>query len=97
MNAGCYDAHSDLSNGDPIELLNDLNTIIQSTWKELSQATHVIMTYGRPGSIEIMKAAIVTCHKVPQNSLRTVGDRCYRRKHYKNNLFYTIRKSQSGP
>jgi hypothetical protein len=27
----CYDAHSDLSNGDPIELLNDLNTIIKST------------------------------------------------------------------
>jgi hypothetical protein len=46
MNAG-IDTHSDLSNGDPIELLNDLNTIIQSTWK--SQTTHVIMTYGRLG------------------------------------------------
>jgi hypothetical protein len=42
----CYDAHSDLSNGDPIELLNDLNTIIKSTRKNCH--THIIIT-GRHG------------------------------------------------
>jgi hypothetical protein len=42
----CYDAHSDLSNPDSIALINDLNTIIQSTWKQLSEATDIIITYG---------------------------------------------------
>jgi hypothetical protein len=46
MSAGCYDAHSDLSNGDPIELLNDLNTIIL---EQLIEATHIIITYGCMG------------------------------------------------
>jgi hypothetical protein len=64
----CYDAHSDLSNGDPIELLNDLNTIIQSTWKELSEATHVIMTYGTAWVYRNNEssAVVANCHKVPQ-------------------------------
>jgi hypothetical protein len=44
-----------------------------------------------------MKAAkLPIAIKCLKNSLkRTVGDRCYRRKHYKNNPFYTIRKSKA--
>lgn len=64
----CYDAHSDLSNADPLELLNDLNTIIQSTRKELSETTHIIITYGTAWVYQNNEsnAIVANCHKVPQ-------------------------------
>jgi hypothetical protein len=68
----CYDAHSELSNSDPIELVNDLNTIIQSTWKQLSEATDVIITYGTAWvyrNIE-SEAIVANCHKVPQKQFK---------------------------
>jgi hypothetical protein len=64
----CYDAHSDLSNGDPIKLLNDLNTIIKSIREQLIEATHIIITYGTAWvyqNIESM-SIVANCHKVPQ-------------------------------
>jgi hypothetical protein len=68
----CYDAHSDLSNGDPVELLNDLNIIVQSTWKELSEATHVIITYGTAWVYRNNEssAIVANCHKVPQKQFK---------------------------
>jgi hypothetical protein len=64
----CYDAHSDLSNPDPIALINDLNTIIQSTWKQLSEATDIIITYGTAWVYRNNEnsAIVANCHKVPQ-------------------------------
>jgi hypothetical protein len=49
----CYDAHSDLSNPDPIALINDLNTIHQHGNK-LSEASHYNVWDGL-WFIEIMK------------------------------------------
>lgn len=64
----CYDAHSDLSNADPIELLADLNGIIQSTQKQLAQATQVIITYGTAWVYRNNESReiVANCHKVPQ-------------------------------
>jgi len=64
----CYDAHSDLSNPDPIALINDLNTIIQSTWKQLSEATDIIITYGTAWVYRNNESSVIVanCHKVPQ-------------------------------
>lgn len=64
----CYDAHSDLSNADPIELLADLNGIIQSTQKQLTQATQVIITYGTAWVYRNNESReiVANCHKVPQ-------------------------------
>jgi hypothetical protein len=64
----CYDVHSDLSNGDSTELLKDLNTIIQSMTKEISEATHVIITYGTSWVYRNKESneIVANCHKVPQ-------------------------------
>ncbi|WP_016988239.1 GSCFA domain-containing protein [Flavobacterium sp. ACAM 123] len=64
----CYDVHSDLSNGDSTELLKDLNTIIQSMMKEISEATHVIITYGTSWVYRNKESneIVANCHKVPQ-------------------------------
>jgi hypothetical protein len=66
----CYDAHSDLSNGDPIELLNDLNTIIKSTREQLIEATHIIITYGTAWVYRNNESMsiVANCHKVPQKN-----------------------------
>jgi hypothetical protein len=68
----CYDAHSDLSNADPIELLADLNGIIQSTQKQLAQATQVIITYGTAWVYRNneSKKVVANCHKVPQKQFK---------------------------
>lgn len=64
----CYDAHSDLSNPDPMALINDLTTIIQSTWKQLSEATDIIITYGTAWVYRNNESSVIVanCHKVPQ-------------------------------
>jgi hypothetical protein len=64
----CYDVHSVLSNGDSTELLKDLNTIIQSMMKEISEATHVIITYGTSWVYRNKESneIVANCHKVPQ-------------------------------
>jgi hypothetical protein len=66
----CYDAHSDLSNGDPIELLDDLNTIIKSTREQLIEATHIIITYGTAWVYRNNESMsiVANCHKVPQKN-----------------------------
>ncbi|NGY36086.1 GSCFA domain-containing protein [Flavobacterium sp. XN-5] len=63
-----YNAHSDLSNADPIELLAVLNGIIQSTQKQLTEVTHVIITYGTGWVYRNIESneIVANCHKVPQ-------------------------------
>ncbi|TDE06217.1 GSCFA domain-containing protein [Flavobacterium hiemivividum] len=63
-----YNAHSDLSNADPIELLAVLNGIIQSTQKQLTEVTHVIITYGTAWAYRNIESneIVANCHKVPQ-------------------------------
>ncbi len=64
----CFDTHSDLSNADKDELIANLNAIVQLTHKQITQASHIIITYGTSWVYRnIEKNTIVAnCHKVPQ-------------------------------
>lgn len=64
----CFDTHSSLSSSDKSELLNILNNAITTTFNELKNATHIILTLGTSWVYrEISSDKIVAnCHKVPQ-------------------------------
>ncbi len=64
----CFDAHSDLSSNDKNKLLQNLNSAIKSTNKNLIEASHVIITLGTSWIYRfIEKGTIVgNCHKIPQ-------------------------------
>ncbi|KAF2337722.1 GSCFA domain-containing protein [Flavobacterium ginsenosidimutans] len=63
-----YEVHSDLSNSDRQELLETLNKAITETYKQIKEATHIIITFGTSWIYRnIEKDEIVAnCHKVPQ-------------------------------
>ena len=64
----CFDAHSDLSNPNKDELLQNLNEILKSTYQQIAESTHIIITYGTSWvyrNIETNKI-VANCHKVPQ-------------------------------
>ena len=64
----CFEAHSDLS--DPIKenILNTLNSLIQSTNDQINNTSHLIITLGTSWVYrEISSDTVVAnCHKVPQ-------------------------------
>jgi lysophospholipase L1-like esterase len=64
----CFDAHSDLSSSDKNELLENLNTAVKLTNKELTEASHIIITLGTSWVYRFIKtdAIVGNCHKVPQ-------------------------------
>ena len=64
----CFDAHSNLSTVDKNELLNNLNTIISSTSKQLQEASHIIITLGTSWVYRFIETdeIVTNCHKVPQ-------------------------------
>jgi hypothetical protein len=64
----CYDVHSDLSNVSQEDLLSNLNAISGLVLDYLSNATHLIITYGTSWVYrKVADGAIVAnCHKVPQ-------------------------------
>lgn len=64
----CFDAHSSLSSADKNELLQNLNKVINSTYEQLHNSTHIIITLGTSWVYrEIASDKIVAnCHKVPQ-------------------------------
>jgi hypothetical protein len=64
----CFDVHSDLSNSNQVELLNNLNELIQLTKRQLEDASHIIITYGTSwvyGNVETNEI-VANCHKVAQ-------------------------------
>ena len=64
----CFDAHSKWSNVSKEELLNDLNSQIESTNNQIYESTHIIITLGTAWayrSVETNKM-VANCHKVPQ-------------------------------
>jgi lysophospholipase L1-like esterase len=63
-----FDVHSDLSNMNKEELLNDLNQLLQSTKQQLQEATHIIITYGTSWVYRNIATnqIVANCHKVPQ-------------------------------
>ncbi|CAM1342613.1 GSCFA domain-containing protein [Tenacibaculum aestuarii] len=64
----CFDAHSVVSSTSKEELLNTLNTNINSTFQQLKNTSHVIITLGTAWVYrEIATDALVAnCHKIPQ-------------------------------
>lgn len=63
-----FDVHSDLSNGNKEDLIHNLNQITKKTHQELTEATHIIITYGTSWVYRAKEsnAVVANCHKVPQ-------------------------------
>ncbi|MDQ6527636.1 GSCFA domain-containing protein [Flavobacterium sp. LHD-85] len=63
-----YEVHSDLSNSDRQELLETLNKAVTETYKQLKEATHIIITLGTSWIYRNLEKdeIVANCHKVPQ-------------------------------
>jgi lysophospholipase L1-like esterase len=64
----CFDAHSDLSSSDKNKLLQNLNSEISKTNKQLTKTTHLIITLGTSWIYRFIETdkIVGNCHKVPQ-------------------------------
>lgn len=68
----CFDVHSDLSNSNKEELINNLNAIVKSTNQQITESTHFIITYGTSWVYRNMESdsIVANCHKVPQKKFQ---------------------------
>jgi hypothetical protein len=64
-----FDIHSDLSNTDKESLLIEINDLLVATNKQISEASHIIITYGTSWVYRNKQTnkLVANCHKVPQN------------------------------
>jgi lysophospholipase L1-like esterase len=64
----CFDAHSDLSAADKTVLLENLNSAIHTSNKQLKTASHLIITLGTAWVYRFIETDKIAgnCHKVPQ-------------------------------
>jgi hypothetical protein len=64
----CYEVHSDWSNSNKEEFLENLNAVLRTSLTQLFQASHIIITYGTSWVYRNLesKAVVANCHKVPQ-------------------------------
>lgn len=64
----CYEVHSELSNVNKEDFLNTLNVLIDSTNKQVLEATHIIITLGTSWVYKHIETneVVANCHKVPQ-------------------------------
>jgi hypothetical protein len=64
----CYEVHSDLSNDNKEDFLLTLNQILKESNQQLTDATHIIITYGTSWIYKLKSsgAVVANCHKVPQ-------------------------------
>ena len=64
----CYDVHSELSHPNKEEFLSNLNSILESTDKQISSLTHCIITLGTSWVYRNNETneIVANCHKVPQ-------------------------------
>jgi len=68
----CFDVHSDLSNSDKDLLLQNLNATVSETYRQLSTASHLIITFGTAWiyrNIELDEI-VANCHKIPQKQFK---------------------------
>jgi hypothetical protein len=65
----CFDIHSDLSNDSKEEFLQILNEFVKSTNNQITEASHIIITYGTSWVYrnKVSEKVVANCHKVPQN------------------------------
>lgn len=64
----CFEVHSDLSNSNKEEFLENLNKIAKETFEKLKAATHIIITYGTSWIYRNTErnTIVANCHKIPQ-------------------------------
>lgn len=64
----CFDTHSKLSNASKEEMLNGLNTSIQSANKQIKNASHVVITLGTAWVYRYIETdtIVANCHKISQ-------------------------------
>jgi hypothetical protein len=65
----CFDVHSDLSNSNKEEFLHILNGFVKSTNNQITEASHIIITYGTSWVYrnKHSEKVVANCHKLPQN------------------------------
>lgn len=68
----CFDVHSDLSNSNKEELLKSLNTIQKSINQQITESTHIIITYGTSWVYRNLErdSIVANCHKMPQKQFK---------------------------
>ena len=68
----CFDVHSDLSSSNKEDLLASLNALIKSTSQQMTESTHVIITYGTSWVYRNIESdyIVANCHKVPQKQFK---------------------------
>ncbi len=64
----CFDVHSDLSNSNKEDLLQDLNQSLSHLKSQIKSASHVLITYGTAWVYKekTSQKIVANCHKVPQ-------------------------------
>lgn len=64
----CFEVHSDLNCENKTDLLQNLNQLLEEFRKQLSQSSHIIITYGTSWVYrnKISNKIVANCHKVPQ-------------------------------
>ena len=64
----CFEVHSDVSESNKEQLLQNLNQILVETKKQLQEASHIIITYGTSWVYRNIEnnSVVANCHKVPQ-------------------------------
>ncbi len=65
----CFEVHSDLSNADKEQLIQNLNEIIELTHAQITSLSHCIITYGTAWVYQnsASNQVVANCHKAPQN------------------------------
>jgi hypothetical protein len=68
----CFEVHSELSQPNKDEFLNTLNTLIDSTYLEIKEASHIVITYGTSWIYKSIasQSVVANCHKVPQKAFQ---------------------------
>jgi len=64
----CFDAHSSLSDSNKEVLLSRLDKILKSTYQQITESTHLIITLGTAWVYEHIdrNKVVANCHKIPQ-------------------------------
>lgn len=64
----CYEVHSELSHPVKETLLANLNALLESTKKQITKSSHIMITYGTAWIYRFNSSGevVANCHKVPQ-------------------------------
>jgi len=68
----CFEVHSQLSQPNREAFLNTLNKLIDSTYLEIKEASHIVITYGTSWIYKTIasQSVVANCHKVPQKAFQ---------------------------